>query len=447
MADNPPDSPIISNSLREELVEAFQNLLESENYVVEQTVPSDLCVDPEVFSHASFEEFAFKHTQFAKSLEEEAEKLMAKFPAGYKHHSIHMISNTINVSAVIGMSMLQFHKLFTVIYDDLKLLYPYCPMELKNDDHEAQTSVHYVRGCENKLKLFMCLYRLKTGCSFRHMEVIFGWAHNSIVEWFEVICLLLNRKLETYHVNIMDTLGPNWIQHQANIWKEKVVEEGKFEHFQRRFVDHNRKDKKKKIMIPSDDEETFMGSIGAVDGTYTLRCRVSRKRYSEAGHDPSKDIMYSDFIKQHAWKLSVITSHSIGPYQQLLLNVSVHPANVSDTAAYSFGQMPEFRKYIPLGCCLLGDMAYLDDFFVLPPYPTQSINIAKSDDRVFMASYNHEHSSYRSCAEHGIAFLKQWGIVRGRSDLDQFSSDDWYKCCLQICWGLHNFFVLTSRLS
>ena len=93
MADNPPDSPIISNSLREELVEAFQNLLESENYVVEQTVPSDLCVDPEVFSHATFEEFAFKHTQFSKSLEEEAEKLMAKFPAGYKHHSIHMISN------------------------------------------------------------------------------------------------------------------------------------------------------------------------------------------------------------------------------------------------------------------------------------------------------------------------------------------------------------------
>ncbi len=79
MADNPPDSPIISNSLREELVEAFQNLLESENYVVEQTVPSDLCVDPEVFSHASFEEFAFKHTQFAKSLEEEAEKLMEKY--------------------------------------------------------------------------------------------------------------------------------------------------------------------------------------------------------------------------------------------------------------------------------------------------------------------------------------------------------------------------------
>ncbi len=381
----------------------------------------------------SMEDFRQRHTDYAHQLESEAKSLMGNCPEGLKHHSIHTISNTANIPSVIGITMTQFHILFSVLEKELKMLYPKCPSTLE----PGENSIY----CENRLKLFMSLYRLKMGCSFRHMEVMFGWDHHSIMDWFQIVIHLLSKTLSPFHVNIMDTLGPKWVEEQTGLWKIHAIENHSFEKYVERLNVHNNKNR---TMISPTDDNSLKGSIGAVDGTFTVRCRVSAKQYRESGQDPTKDVMYSEYIKSHAWKLSVITSHALGQYQQLILNVSVHVGSTSDTAAYSFAQMPEFRNFLPPGVFLHGDSAYFSDLFVMPPYASTTIENAEPSKQTSMRAFNHVHSQDRCCAEHGIAFLKQWGIVRGRSDIQLFTKGEFYRTCVNVCWGLHNFFVIHS---
>lgn len=391
-----------------------------------QAVPSCLiAVQEETISQ--FDLFVKLNTAFARKLEEEARESLKALPPGLKHHNISTISNTLNVGSVIGMSMKEFCMLYEFVKQDLPAAFQKSPMELEESDSSPY--------CETRMKFFMTLYRLNTGCSFRHIEVIFGWSHNAVEKWFVIIVRLLENCLLDYHEGIMNTLGRDWVIHQASEWRKAVEEAGNLPLFGQRLCRHN----DKKVMIPPTVDEKFVGSIGAVDGTFSVRCRVSSKTYETLGQDPSKDAMYSEYVKQHAWKLSVITSHSLGPYRQLILSVTTHTANTSDTAAYSFGQMPFFRDYLPLGCVILGDSAYLDDFFVLPPFATNTIAASSIHDQTSMRSFNHLHSQYRCCSEHGICFLKEWGVIRGRADVDLFHNLDTFNSVVNVCWGIHNF--------
>lgn len=56
---------------------------------------------------------------------------------------------------------------------------------------------------------------------------------------------------------------------------------------------------------------------------------------------------------------------------KLILSVSVHDGGaVSDSSAFSFCQKSRIIGNIPSGTFLLGDNAYLNNEFVLPPYTT-----------------------------------------------------------------------------
>lgn len=205
----------------------------------ENTLPYYL-LGPNELTDISATEFIQATTEYANFLEKRSVELMSKFPKGFKHHSIHVISNTLNIPSAIGMTMEQFGRIFAFVYDDLQMLYPRSPMVL----NEGETHDHC---CENRFKLFICFYRLKNGCSFRHMETIFGWSHSVLKEWFSPILTLLCIKLHPFHEGILQLSGiREWLHAQADLWRHKVEREGNIEDFCRRIYDHNAK----KTLLP-----------------------------------------------------------------------------------------------------------------------------------------------------------------------------------------------------
>jgi len=50
-----------------------------------------------------------------------------------------------------------------------------------------------------------------------------------------------------------------------------------------------------------------------VDCTFTVRPKVGTKRYREIyGETIHRNPVYSEYIKEHAWKLNIITAHKHG---------------------------------------------------------------------------------------------------------------------------------------
>lgn len=106
-------------------------------------------------------------------------KVCSTWKDNYQHQTIHSITPNFHLLAVIGMTKEQFNKLFNHLYCDIQELFPHCPMEMDSGDT--------YQFCENRMKLFMFLYRLKNGCSFGHMSSLFGWSKSSIEEWCDSV--------------------------------------------------------------------------------------------------------------------------------------------------------------------------------------------------------------------------------------------------------------------
>jgi hypothetical protein len=149
--------------------------------------------------------FVAKNTRFAERLDKISNEVLKDIKPGKRHHSIPIISITLDVSSVFGMTFVEFGMLYTVLTGDLLRL-PHCPMELGPSDSSPY--------CENRLKRFMVLYRLKWGCSYRHMEVTFGWSHNAFSDWSGSICGALSLQVIAYHIGILESLGSHWWKHQ-----------------------------------------------------------------------------------------------------------------------------------------------------------------------------------------------------------------------------------------
>jgi len=109
--------------------------------------------------------------------------------------------------------------------------------------------------------------------------------------------------------------------------------------------------------ILTDDDGYIKGSLGAVDCTYTIRSRVRNTEYDDMyGVDIAqhiRDPMYSEYIKHHALKLSVITSNSIGDGKEIILDISVLAGGVvSDSTAFTFCQRQKIEWYYSFTLCL-----------------------------------------------------------------------------------------------
>jgi hypothetical protein len=66
-----------------------------------------------------------------------------------------------------------------------------------------------------------------------------------------------------------------------------------------------------------------VGSIGAVDGTYSVGCRFEEAAYEEG---TSLDRMYTAYKKCHAYKLVLVTTHT----SKYIVSLKIAPGSSSD---------------------------------------------------------------------------------------------------------------------
>jgi len=115
---------------------------------------------------------------------------------------------------------------------------------------------------------------------------------------------------------------------------------------------------------------------------------------------------------------------------------------VSDSTAFTFSQRSKIEQHLIKGIFFNGDNAYQCDMLVLPPYTESHMSLAPNGIAQLMKVFNSFHSSERICSEHGIGKVKQWGVMRGRSDVSLFKSTAKFHSVTKVCWGITNFITL-----
>lgn len=353
-----------------------------------------------------------------------ARSMISDIPVGaLRHHSIHCISFRECLPSVIGMDMDGFSRLFLSLRVPLEASFPRCPEILEY----GQFSL----SCERRFKLFLCLFRLKQGVRFREMETIFGWSKTVLQEWFDIVLRLLVRHLHNYHEGFLDHMGHNWQRNEVMKWHTMHYALGNVEDYRRKIRYQNNESSDGDLLDP----ETFVGSIGAVDGTYSVQPRVGRSTLLAHGEDPTEDRMYSEYKKIHAYKLVIVTSHGLENSSKFILWLGFGCGKASDATVYGSFSHTLLAKLIA-GAALLGDHAFHAQLGVIAPYTTAQIRAHIGNN---LAAFNHDHSSDRMTSEHGVRYMKMWGVVRGRDDSQLFQNEQYYELALKAVWGLHNY--------
>jgi hypothetical protein len=184
--------------------------------------------------------------------------------------------------------------------------------------------------------------------------------------------------------------------------------------------------------------KTFKGSIGAIDGTYSIRPSLTDATLSLNQEDRSCDRMFSNYVKAHAHKLLVLTSHGYMS-NKLILKVFIGVGSASDKTMWSVGKQ-ELKEFLSDELGVHGDNAFITSYSVIVPY--HSRDILYSNDADEKASFNSLHSQKRVCSEHGIKLMKYWAIIRGRSDFRLFEDEVLYERSVFVVQGLVNYLQL-----
>eukprot|EP00600_Ochromonadales_sp_CCMP1393_P009412 CAMPEP_0174968350 /NCGR_PEP_ID=MMETSP0004_2-20121128/8084_1 /TAXON_ID=420556 /ORGANISM="Ochromonas sp., Strain CCMP1393" /LENGTH=130 /DNA_ID=CAMNT_0016217571 /DNA_START=40 /DNA_END=429 /DNA_ORIENTATION=+ len=77
------------------------------------------------------------------------------------------------------------------------------------------------------------------------------------------------------------------------------------------------------------------------------------------------------------------------------------------------GMIDHLEASLVEGAALLGDHAFHACKHVIVPY---TVGQVANGNNVALSEFNHCHSSDRMTSEHGMRYLKIWGILRGRED-------------------------------
>jgi hypothetical protein len=103
---------------------------------------------------------------------EVASNLLKDINPTLKHNELHFLSLR-NMHVLCGLHEAEFSRLFLSVQKQLQIRFPKSP--LCGDEDTALNKYGSLR-----LKLFITLYKLKLGNSYRELEVIFGWNHSTI---------------------------------------------------------------------------------------------------------------------------------------------------------------------------------------------------------------------------------------------------------------------------
>jgi hypothetical protein len=353
-------------------------------------------------------------------------ELISDLQPGLKHHSIHCLSFRECMSTVIGLNMPSFSKLFLSLREPLARAFPRCPETL------APGEVH--NFCERRFRLFLCLFRLKQGVTFAQMEVTFGWSTSVLQEWFDIVLRILVRYMHCFHEGFLAYKGNQWQMNELTKWHAKHYKDGSVNAYHSKIAFQNSESRR---VGGGDtiDGSCFIGSIGAVDGTYCVQPRVGVATLVAHASDPELDVMWSEYKRCHAYKVVLVNSHGFDGEPKFLLWVSTACGSASDAAVYST-IVPELSTRLIREAALLGDNAFHGAIGVIAPYTTAQINASAGAN---LSAFNHNHSSDRMTSEHGVRSFKLWGVGRGREDSRLFQNEEYFVYAIKAIWALHNY--------
>ena len=317
---------------------------------------------------------------------------------------------------------------------DLRNIYPQCPDILKPGEMDPKGN------CSLRFKLFLTLYRLKVASSFNLMERIFGWSASAIWEWFQIIVKLMFRRMNHLHDGFLNFMGSQWQLEQVEAWRHKHLMNDTLNAFVERIEVINA-DCAKERLANRINLETWIGSVGAADCTFSVRPRITERVLEAHGEDANADRMYTDYAKIHAYKLLILTSHSIDGSPKFVLHVGLTPGSVSDNAIYT-SEFERIKLKLIAEACVLGDHAFHKCLCIIVPYTNHQIAFVST--RFDRSNFNHIHSSDRMTSEHGVNIMKQFGVVRGRDDYRMFEDENLYVQSVKVCQALHNFKMLNG---
>jgi hypothetical protein len=231
-------------------------------------------------------------------------------------------------------------------------------------------------------------------------------------------------------------MGVQWQQEENALWKLKnLFEKNDYLTFLAR-IDSINEDAIRKGETRRFNREEFEGSLGAWDATYSVRPRIEPSILAGNGEDPTADRLYSDYPKCHAYKLILFTSHGIRSKKKFIMWLGVGPGGAHDNPLLVGAQRLLKRKLLRKARNGLGDHAFHGCHGVIVPYTNMQMLGANA---VGMGHFNHSHSSDRMTSEHGVMYMKLWGVIRGRCDVRLYEDETLYYAAVDVCWALHNY--------
>ena len=379
-------------------------------------LPEELLRSPEDLQ--GLKDYISANDKFGDFVESNSGLFVNDLQKGRQHHDIHCISwmDDDDFNSIIGLPLRYFGNLYISLLPALKFAFPNSPHSLSPNEFHKYCSVRF--------KLFLTLYRNKTGSSHKLMEKIFGWSDSSLQEWHEKVLIIMVKHMHQFHKGFLSRMGPDWQMEEMLHWKLKHLAQNDYKLWQQRMVAINeeciRKHLAPRINIA---EAEAGGSIGAYDATYSLRPRILASTLAAHSEDPSLDRLYSDYIKCHAFKLLILTSHGIGKRPKFILWVEFGCGGNHDSPLLVQAQT-KIIQYLVKGAFGLGDHAFHGCYFVIVPVSQLQIAAAPiATDKVNLLNFNGSHSSDRMCSEHGVKYLKLWGVVRGRGEMRLYENE------------------------
>jgi DDE superfamily endonuclease len=352
-------------------------------------------------------------------------------PRSLGHSDIDCITSENAYPSLCGFTFQEFDRLFHSLRRPLEHLFPRSPSYLpvsRNHSHQFSS---------RRMKLFLFLFRCKLGASFKQMEGIFGWSSAAICRWFEAMIFTIPVAMQRYNKDFLRFKGQNWQRKAATEWSQQRLAENSFHLYLDRIRSQNARHGVATNEVNTIDEN-IIGSLGAADGTISVCPQISQTVLVSQGEEPGSDRMYCQYKKTHGWKLLAFISHAKGPTgKKYILKVKSSVGSTFDGTLYA-AMIPDIMEDLIPGIFFLGDHAFHRQLLALCPY-TATECAASIMEGPGMNRYNQNHSSSRMCSEHGMRYLKSWGIIRGRSDHWLFSTSEMFESALDTVWALHNY--------
>jgi hypothetical protein len=384
-----------------------------------------------ISSDDDFQSYIEEVNEFAQQSNDNCSIYLRDIPAKARYHcDVDCVAGTEYFKVLVGVNFEEFGALLDHLEMPFSEAFPHSTFNQKG------------MFLTIRMRLFLYLFRLKNASSFRLMEALFGWGKSTLLDNHSMLNELVYSNLHNLHDGFLNHLGKGNRAIIAALWSQKI--QAKFQSFQNRL-------QITRIQYPDLDlphENTFIGSIGAVDCTYSNRPRIISFYTEEYGESLSADRMYSEYAGAHAYKIGLICSHQLKSIFQdampkVILKVDVTAGRASDAA--TFGKLyQQIRNDLHGDVSLLGDHAFQGHDKCITPYTVNHIHQFPNHVSE-MNTYNTDHSSERMPSEHGVHILKSWGIVRGRDDIRLFENELEFEKTVKSVQAIHNFVSLLKQ--